>query len=246
MTRKAFVAGVVAAALLAGGGIGVAAALLSGKNHSSAHAFGYHENRPVPPVRLTDQDGRSVSLASFRGKVVVLSPFLSLCSEVCPLTTGVFERLQRQVAAHGLGKRVVFTEITVDPWRDSPARLRAFARMTHVRFPLLTGSKNEIARVWRFFGVGYRRVPQGKPPAIDWWTHKPLTFDVEHTDGVFFIDTRGTERLFMIGMPAAGKLPTDLKSLLSETGLQNLRHPMGPWTPAQARADLEFLLGRKL
>lgn len=239
---------IAAAALLAGGGIGVAAALLGGKHHASSaeRTYGYKEYRPVPAVRLTDQNGRRVSLASFRGKVVVLSPFLSLCTEVCPLTTGVFERLQREVAAHGLGSRVVFVEATVDPWRDSPARLHAFARMTRVRFPLLTGPRSEIARLWHFFGVGYRRVPQGKPAAIDWWTHKPLTFDVEHTDGVFFIDARGRERLFMIGMPAAGKLPSGLKSLLSKTGLQNLRHPMGAWTPAQARADLSYLLGRNV
>jgi cytochrome oxidase Cu insertion factor (SCO1/SenC/PrrC family) len=45
--------------------------------------------------------------------------------------------------------------VSVDPWRDHPARLRAFARITHTRFPLLTGTYAQPARFWRFFRVSY-------------------------------------------------------------------------------------------
>jgi protein SCO1 len=211
---------------------------------SRLHAFVL--DRRVPPhLALIDSRGRSTSLSDYRGKVVVLAPFMTLCSEVCPITTGAFIELQRRLAQAGLASRVVFVEASVDPWRDSPARLHAFSRMTHTTFPLLTGTKAELARIWRFFGVGYRRVPQGKPPAVDWWTHKPLTFDVEHTDALFVIDARGHERLVVPGQAGgmAGHLSRPLMSLLSDTGRVNLTNTrLAGWTVPNAEKDIRYVL----
>jgi cytochrome oxidase Cu insertion factor (SCO1/SenC/PrrC family) len=67
-----------------------------------------------------------MSLASFRGKYVVLSSFLTLGQEECPLTTGIFQPLQASVRTAGLAGKVAFVEVTVDPGRDAPARLRAY------------------------------------------------------------------------------------------------------------------------
>ncbi len=81
-------------------------------------------NRPTPQhVGLVDQDGRHVSLAALRGKVVVLAPFLSLCQDECPLVTAAYVALERDVRAAGLGSRVAFVEATVDPGRDTSARV---------------------------------------------------------------------------------------------------------------------------
>ncbi len=84
-------------------------------------------NRPTPQqVALVNQRGQSVSLAGLRGKVVVLAPFLSLCQDECPLVTGAFISLQRDLRAAGQAGKVVFVEATVDPGRDTrrpPGRL---------------------------------------------------------------------------------------------------------------------------
>ena len=56
----------------------------------------------------------------------MLAPFLSLCQDECPLVTGAFISLQRDLRAAGLSHRVVFVEATVDPGRDSVARLAAY------------------------------------------------------------------------------------------------------------------------
>lgn len=257
MTRRAWVILVLAAVVVGGGG-GYAMSLARGGSPSPAagsasppsgvpRLFGFAENRPVPNVPLIGENGRTTSLEAFRGKIVVLSPFLTLCGEVCPITTGAFLQLQRDVEAAGLGDKVVFVEVTVDPHRDTPARLRAFARLTGVRFPMLTGTPANIRTLWNFFGVGYKRVPQGNPPDIDWWTHKPLTYDVEHVDAVFFIDPQGVERAFVGGMAdVGGKLPKVLRGLLSPTGLNNLKHPAGAWTEPQVLADIGHLLGRAI
>ena len=203
--------------------------------------------RPVPSVPLIDDQGKPFSMSSWRGKWVILAPSMTLCHEVCPLTTGALIELTNDVRLAGLSNRVVIAEATVDPWRDSPSRLRAYQKLTGANFQMLTGTKSEIARLWKFFGVYYARVPEDKPPDIDWLTHKPEKFDVQHTDALFFIDPSGQERVADEGMPdVQGQLSPVLRSLLSAQGKQNLAHPQLPWTSGEALDDLYFLMNRNV
>ena len=209
--------------------------------------FGDTVDRVVPPLSLENADDQSTSLAAYRGRIVVLSPFLTLCHEVCPLTTGAFQKLQGELVQAHLARKVVFVEVSVDPWRDTPARLRAFARMTLTRFPLLTGTRTQLARFWHFFGVAYWRSKEGRPADTDWLGGKPLAFDVSHTDGLFLIDTRGRERIVDVGMPDIGAhLPRALMRLLNTQGHADLVRPQPGWTLAQVLDDLERLLGQKI
>jgi protein SCO1/2 len=202
-------------------------------------------DKPVGRKPLIDEHGRPTSLAAFRGRWLVLAPSLTLCHEVCPLTTGALDDLRRRLAADGLGSRVVVAEATVDPWRDTPARVRAFKRLTGTRVRFLTGTRAEVRSLWRTFGVFYRRVAQGHPPDVDWWTHRPETFDVQHTDGVFLVDPRGRLRVAVPGMPDVAGLPKRLAALLDDEGRANERAPDSPWTAAQIAADLERLTGTR-
>jgi protein SCO1 len=230
---------------MATGTVGAALALAGGNTRPPL--VGDAVDRPVPPLRLEGESGRSTPLAAYRGRVVVLAPFLTLCHEVCPLTTAAFQTMQSDLARAGLGRRVVFAEVSVDPWRDSPARLRVFAHFTHTRFRLLTGTASELDRFWRFFGVAYWRTKEGTPPDTDWLTGKPLTFDVSHTDGLFLIDQQGRERILDVGMPEIGKrIPMTLEHLLNAQGRADLAHPQPGWTLQQAFDDLERLLGRHI
>lgn len=219
------------------------AASVSGSPAQSGWPF----HRLVPAQRLTTATGGATSLRSLRGRVVVLAPSLTLCHEVCPLTTGAFVAMQARLRRAGLGDKVAFVEATVDPWRDSPARLRAYDRLTGVHFVQLTGSVAAMRRFWDFFGIGFKRVPQGRPPDLDWWTHRPETFDVEHVDGLFLIDANGYERVFFPGYANVnGRLSSRLRGLLSADGLKNLAHPLNAWTQPQVLAAVGRLLGRRL
>lgn len=203
--------------------------------------------RPLPSLRLLDDRGRSVTPAGWRGKWVVLAPSMTLCHEVCPMTTGALMQLQQRLRAAGLSGQVVVAEATVDPWRDTPARLRAYRRLSGADFELLTGSQAQVARLWHFFGVYYKRVPQGNPPDVDWLTHKPEKFDVEHTDAFFIIDPDGQERILDEGMPSVGgSLSPALRSLLSAQGTHNLAHPQLAWTAPEIVEDLYYLMDRNL
>jgi cytochrome oxidase Cu insertion factor (SCO1/SenC/PrrC family)/thiol-disulfide isomerase/thioredoxin len=203
--------------------------------------------RKVPAVRLADEQGRPTSLATWRGKWIVLAPSMTLCHEVCPMTTAALTELQSRLGPAGLSRQVEVVEATVDPRRDTPARLRAYRRLTGASFTMLTGSQGDIARLWRFFGVYYKRVPQGHPADVDWLTHNPETFDVEHTDAFFLIDPAGQERVLDEGMPSVGgRLPAKLRILLNDQGVHNLQSPQLPWTAANVLEDLYFLMNRNV
>src|SRR5437763_2514773 len=155
----------------------------------------------VPAVQLIDEQGRPFSFSQWRGKWVVLAPSLTLCHEVCPMTTGTLTQLTNEIQRAGLGGQVVVAEATVDPWRDSPARLRAYRKLTGANFTLLTGTQAQVHQLWKFFGVFYARAPEDNPPDVDWLTHKRQTFDVAHTDGLFFTDPAAQERIAEEGKP---------------------------------------------
>lgn len=234
----------VAIALTAGSGKSDLPAASSSAGSPAQTGWPFH--RLVPPQRLRIATGAQISLRSLRGRVVVLAPSLTLCHEVCPITTGAFIAMRGRLAQAGLAHRVAFVEATVDPWRDTPARLRAYDRLTGADFLQLTGSVAQMRRFWSFFGIGFRRVPQGRPRDIDWWTHRRERFDVEHVDGVFLIDAHGYERVFFPGYAnVRGALSARLRSLLSADGLKNLAHPLNAWTEPQVLAAIGRLLGRR-
>jgi hypothetical protein len=74
-------------------------------------------------------------------------------------------------------------------------------------------------------------------------THRPETFDVEHTDAVFFIDPEGQERIVNEGMPdVGGHLSVALRRMLDAQGLHNLARPELPWTATDALDDIDYLM----
>ena len=63
--------------------------------------------RPVPPVSLVDEQGKPFSLSQWHGKWVILAPSMTLCHEVCPMTTAVLTQLAEDVRLAGLSNQVV-------------------------------------------------------------------------------------------------------------------------------------------
>jgi protein SCO1/2 len=205
-------------------------------------------NRAVPDIPLITSAGTPTSLAKYRGKYVVMANFLSLCQDECPLITGAFIALQRDVRAAGLGNKVVFMEISVDPGRDTPTRLAAYSKEFGADWVMLTGTPSNLHALWKYFGVYAQIVLEEQPPKLDWWTGKPLTYDVDHTDGYFLIDPAGHERFSDSNPPNLhGHLHKDLSGLLNDGGLKNLNDQSSPsWTLAQALASISWLVGRSI
>jgi protein SCO1 len=237
------------ALLLAGS---ILAGCESGRLPRPPASLGAAINRAVPAdiasLPLTDDQGQATSLASYHGKVVVLTDILTLCQDVCPLTSANYEAMDQAVAKQGLTSKVQFVELTVDPERDTPARLAAYRRIFNApaNWSLLTASPQVTARVWKFFGAFYQRVPEENPPGIDWWTHRPLTYDVDHEDVLVYLDPAGHERFLIVGLPnTLGRQPPPaLQQFLSDLGRQHLVHPAPTaWTVPQALMAMSWVLG---
>jgi protein SCO1 len=209
---------------------------------------GIVENRAIPNIPLISSTGTPISLRQYRGKDIVMAPFLTLCQDECPLVTGAFIALQRDVRAAGLGNQVVFMEITVDPGRDTPARLAAYSKEFGADWVLATGAPASLDALWKILGVSVQIVPEEQPAKIDWYTGTPLTYDVNHTDGYFLIDASGHERFSDSTPPNLhGQLGKKLTGLLNAGGLKNLDEQSAPnWTLAQALSSISWLVGHTI
>ena len=69
--------------------------------------------RPVPAVSLVDEQGQPFSLSQWRGRWVVLAPSMTLCHEVCPMTTAVLTQMTAELRRPGWRGR--------SSWRRRPS-----------------------------------------------------------------------------------------------------------------------------
>jgi protein SCO1/2 len=80
-------------------------------------------NDPAPALALIDQQGDTLSLGEFQGRPVLVTFAYAHCQTVCPVV--VHEALEAQRATATQHTAVVI--VTLDPWRDTPARLPSIA-----------------------------------------------------------------------------------------------------------------------
>lgn len=134
----------------------------------------------APDFALTNQDGAAVSLASLRGRLVLLDFIYASCPGPCPILTATHVALQRMLP-DDLRARAHFVSITIDPARDSPAALRAYAAARGVDlegWSFLTGSVEDVDAVLRAYGVGNVRKRDG---TVD---HLVITFLIDEEGGI--------------------------------------------------------------
>lgn len=210
---------------------------------------------PVPrallDTPLLDHRGRRTTLGSLRGKVLVISDVTTLCQETCAIGTAAMLQAARAIDRAGLGGRVEFLSITIDPTRDDTRHLAAYRRLfgpLH-NWEALTGSSADLDRFWKKLGIWRRTVRVEAPYPRDWLTGARLTTDIQHTDDLVFVD--GAQRFrFEIDGPASVRSPADLPSkivgFMDDLGHRNIRDPSaGSWSGAQVQRVLHWLLSQE-
>lgn len=110
----------------------------------------------VPDALLTDQDGRQRRLVSeIMGDQVIVANFVyTSCTTICPVTSALFSQLQDKLGEQ-LDRQVRLISLSVDPARDTPARLKSYAA-THGARPgwvWLTGAPAEVTAALKGFGT---------------------------------------------------------------------------------------------
>lgn len=226
----------------------------SGQQAASPPAgVGTELNAAVPPslssIQLTDQSGRHLTLSSFSGKIVVVSDLLTLCQETCAIGTASMLQAARTVNRAGLGDRVEFLSITIDPRRDDLRPLAAYRKLFG-RLPnwdLATGSVTDINRLWDKLGVWRRTVSLKPPYPRDWLTSQPLSVDIQHSDDLIFIGPNARFRYLIDGPGAVGStrsIPSTIYGFMDRLGHKNVTNPdAGSWSATDVVAVLRWLTG---
>ena len=150
----------------------------SGGAEPAGFARAVAELQPAPDFALTDQEGAPVSLASLRGQVLLLDFVYTHCPGPCPILTGTHVAVQRALPP-ALVERVRFVSISLDPARDTPQALRAYATargadLAHWSF--LSGEPDAVADVLERYGVGAKPAANG---------------EIEHLVITYVIDAEG-------------------------------------------------------
>jgi cytochrome oxidase Cu insertion factor (SCO1/SenC/PrrC family) len=168
---------------------------------------------PADGFALTDQNGRTVTLASLRGKVVLMTFLDPVCTTDCPL---IGEELKETGILLGpQDKNVDLVAIVANPTYRSVAFTRAFDRedgLTSVpNWLYLTGSLSALSQVWRDYGVTVANLPAGAMSA--------------HNDLAVVIDRSGNIREEVGADPGPGTSSTQssFSVLLSQYARQALK-----------------------
>jgi protein SCO1/2 len=151
------------------------------------------EGLKAPELGLADEEGDVVRMSDLRGEPAVVTFLYSNCDDSCPA-----QAQQVKGALNELGRDLPALAISVDPANDTPQSARAFLseqRMTgRMRFVL--GSRPELRRVWRGYGV---------QPQLD---------DLDHTARIVLVDGDGVQRVgYPLGEVTPERLAHDLRLL---------------------------------
>jgi protein SCO1/2 len=106
----------------------------------------YHQ---VSDFELTDQDGKRVSLQTFAGQILIVNFFFTHCPTVC---TQMNSNVSVLADSYARNKMVRFVSITVDPERDLPAVLKAYAepyKVKPAKWSFLTGDTTTVYNLAR-------------------------------------------------------------------------------------------------
>jgi len=155
--------------------------------------------RPAPGFTLTDQDGRTLSLSSLRGKVVVLEFMDPHCTDICPIVSHEYVDAYRDLGP--LAGKVVFAAVNVNRYHARVSDMMAYSREQQLTtipgWHFLTGPVPDLRKVWD----GYQIAVQAPSPDAD----------IVHTSAVYFIDPAGRERF--VAEPMADRTSSGTSSL---------------------------------
>jgi cytochrome oxidase Cu insertion factor (SCO1/SenC/PrrC family) len=151
----------------------------------------------APAFSLTDQHGAHVSLASLRGKVVLLTFLDPVCVSDCPIIAQEFRQAGQQLGAKA--KNVELVAIVVNPLYYSVAYTQAFDRQEGLTgvpdWLYLTSTPGPLEKLWRAYGVTGEISPAGSM--------------IAHNDIAFVIDKTGYVRRVLDFDPGPGTAPTE-------------------------------------
>ena len=147
--------------------------------------------RAIADFQLTDQSGKAVKLADFRGAPVLMFFGFTHCSTACPAALHQLRQLERQHGAE-LGKtRIVI--VSVDGERDTPAAMRTWLQPLSAKFIGLTGTPARVQNIAAQFSAAFYKLPGASAGE----------YSMEHNSQIFLLDAQGRLRATFFNAPLA-------------------------------------------
>src|SRR5262245_7534666 len=129
----------------------------------------YSADRYFPNVVLRTQDDRPVRFYDdlLKDSIVMVNFFYTTCAGTCSMTMHNLARICDIIGDH-LGREVRMLSISIDPARDTPAVLKAFAEDHQVRpgWYFLTGSRDDVNLIRDRLGARDRYNREGPHTAV--------------------------------------------------------------------------------
>lgn len=148
-----------------------------------------------------------VALHDFRGKVVVLYFGYTLCPDVCPTSLAMIGQAFRSLQSDEL-KQVQGIFVSVDPQRDTLARLASYTPYFHKEIMGITGTPAQVADVAKLYGVVYHRVVDNS---------SPKNYIVDHTSFIYVIDRSGHLAKILPHGTTSLQIAAEIKKLLTKS-----------------------------
>lgn len=140
----------------------------------------------APQFTLTDQDGKRVTMAEYRGKPLFVTFLYTHCKQACPIAAQMIRG-----ALDDLGHDTPVLAVSVEPAGDTPASARAFNRKAKMtgRLRWVLGTRRQLQPVYRGFAI------------------QPQSRDSEHQAYITLVDGKGLQR---VAVPVTQTTPEDL------------------------------------
>jgi protein SCO1/2 len=158
---------------------------------------------PAPEIELTQANGQTFRLSGQKGKIVLLFFGYTSCADVCPTTMAELKLVVDELGDNADSVRVVF--ITVDPERDTPAKVQEYANHFSSKFIGLSGSAGKLKKTWSDYGIFRAIIPA---------ENSESGYSVDHTARIMLIDEDGSLRLSYGFQTPVDDIVHDIKLLL--------------------------------
>jgi protein SCO1/2 len=133
------------------------------------------------PFDLVDHEGRAVTDADYRGRLMIVYFGFTYCPDVCPTGLTAIAQAIDLLGADAVNVAPLF--ITVDPERDTPEQLKEYVRHFHPRLIGLTGAPEKIAAAAKAYRVYYAKARSPGAPADE--------YTMDHTSIVYLMGRDG-------------------------------------------------------
>ncbi|KRG63987.1 hypothetical protein ABB26_10510 [Stenotrophomonas humi] len=179
---------ILAIALAAGLGLVLAQKVFgpsSQGTHDSSSIIFYGTPRTLPEFDLAQSDGTRLIPGELRGHWTLVFLGFTSCPDVCPTTLTELAQAQKQWQSipDSLRPRVVF--VSVDPERDTPARLGEYAHAFHKDTIAATADVPSLERFATSLGMLFQKVP-GKH-----FEENPSDYSMDHSASIAVLDPQG-------------------------------------------------------